>query len=173
VILNKLLTKITLFLSIKIIRKILFYDLNWLICMEQSEQNNLFITFKGVIESIIMDKRKNPKNAELIDKFKVKLNIGLQITEDFYLWVNLIAEDGVYTINKARLDDFDLEIMANPEDLLYFSNGEYSTLHMMLKKNKFGYKKLRFNKSSDGKRNLGILLKLPKILVLDKIKTPK
>jgi len=141
--------------------------------MEQVEQDNLFITFKGVIESINMDKRKNPKNIELINNFKVKLNIGLQITNDFYLWVNVIADNGVYTINRARSDDFDLEIMASPEDLLYFSNGEYSILHMILKKNKFGYKKLRFNKSSEGKRNLGILLKLPKILVLDKLKTPR
>jgi len=141
--------------------------------MEKSEQDNLFITFKGVIDSIIMDKRKNPKNSKLIDNFKAKLNIGLQVTEDFYLWVNLIAENGVYKMNRDKLAEYDLEIMATPEDLLYFSNGEYSTLHMMLKKNVFGFKKLRYNKSSNGKRNLGLLLKLPKILVLDKLKIPK
>jgi hypothetical protein len=42
-----------------------------------------------------------------------------------------------------------------------------------MKKNKFGFKKLRFEKGSSGKRNLGLLLKLPKILVLDKLKAPK
>ena len=57
--------------------------------------------------------------------------------------------------------------MAAPEDLMFFCNGENSTLHMVLKKNRFGYKKLRFSKGSSGKRNLGILLKLSKILVLD------
>jgi len=40
---------------------------------------------------------------------------------------------------------------------------------MMMKKNRFGYKKLRFKGGTTG-RNLGILLKLPKILVLDKKK---
>jgi hypothetical protein len=63
--------------------------------------------------------------------------------------------------------------MATPEDLMYFSNGENSTLNMMLKKNRFGERKLKYDKSSDGKRNFGLLLKLPKILVLDKIKTPQ
>ena len=141
--------------------------------MEKLEQENLFITFKGVIESIIEDKRKYPKNRDLIENFKIKLNIGLQVTKDFYLWVNVLAENGVYSVSKGKLIEYDLEVMASPEDMLYFSNGEYSTLHMMLKKNRFGYRKLRFTKSSYGKRNLGLLMKLSKILVLDKIKPPK
>jgi len=38
---------------------------------------------------------------------------------------------------------------------------------MVLKKNRFGFRKLRFSKGSSGKNNFGILLKLPKVLVLD------
>ena len=140
--------------------------------MEESEKDNLFITFKGVIESIILDKRINPKNTKMLDDFQIKLNIGLYIEEDFYLWVNLVAENGNYLLSKGKLGEYDLEIIATPEDLLYFSNGENSTLNMMLKKNKFGERKLQYDKSSTGKRNLGLLLKLPKILVLDKIKKP-
>jgi hypothetical protein len=141
--------------------------------MEDSEKENLFITFKGVIESIILDKRRNPKNNKTLDKFQAKLNMGLHTEEDFYLWVNLIAENGKYTLGKGKLEEYDLEIIATPEDLMGFSSGENSTLHMMLKKNKYGFKKLRYDKSSDGKRNFGILLKLPKVLVLDKMKLPK
>jgi len=141
--------------------------------MEDSEKENLFITFKGVIESIISDKRKNPKNLKGLDSFQARLNLGLQVEEDFYLWVNLIAKNGNYIFERGKLEEYDLELRATPEDLLYFSNGENSTLNMMLKKNKFGTKKLRYDKSSDGKRNLGLLLKLPKILVLDEIKPPK
>ena len=141
--------------------------------MEDSEKENLFITFKGVIESIILDKRKNPKNVKALDSFQARLNIGLQVEEDYYLWINLIAMNGNYTLERGKLEDYDLELKATPEDLMYFSSGEYSTLNMMLKKNKFGVKKLRYDRSSDGKRNLGLLLKLPKILVLDEIKTPK
>ena len=141
--------------------------------MEESEKENLFVTFKGVIESIILDKRRNPKNNKILDNFQAKLNMGLHIEEDFYLWVNLTAQDGKYTLSKDKLEEYDLEILSTPEDLMGFSSGENSTLHMMLKKNKYGFKKLRYDKSSDGKRNFGILLKLPKVLVLDKIKTPK
>jgi hypothetical protein len=141
--------------------------------MEESEKENLFITFKGVIESIILDKRNNPKNIKLLNDFQAKLNIGLQTEEDYYLWINLVAKNGDYRISKGKLEEYDLEIIATPEDLMYFSNGENSTLNMMLKKNKFGTKKLRYDKSSTGKRNLGLLLKLPKILVLDEIKAQK
>ena len=141
--------------------------------MEESEKENLFLTFKSVIESIIFDKRRNPKNTKTLDNFQARLNIGLQIEEDYYLWVNLIAENGNYTLEKGKLEEYDLDIMSTPEDLMYFSNRENSTLNMMLKKNKFGSKKLRYDKSSTGKRNLGLLLKLPKILVLDKVKAPK
>ena len=141
--------------------------------MEDFEKENLFITFKGVIESIIDDKRKYPKNLKTLKKFEAKINLGLQIQEDYIFWVSLIADDGNYALSKGELDDYDLEIIADPEDLMYFSSGEYSTLHMMFKKNKFGFKKLRYKKGNTGKGYLGILLKLPKILVLDKIKHPK
>ena len=65
------------------------------------------------------------------------------------------------------MDEFDLELRASPEDLVFFINGKNSVLNMVLKMNRFGYKKLRFSNGSTGKRNLGILLKLSKILVLD------
>ena len=141
--------------------------------MEDSEKENLYITFKGVIESIILDKRRSPKNLKVLESFEARLNLGLQIEEDFLLWLNIIAANGKYNLEKGKLKEYDLVLIATPEDLMYFSNGENSTLNMMLKKNKFGSKKLRYDKSSDGKRNLGLLLKLPKILVLDEIKAPK
>ena len=141
--------------------------------MKDSEKENLYITFKGVIESIILDKRRSPKNLKVLESFQARLNLGLQIEQDFILWLNIIAKNGKYNVEKGKLEEYDLELISTPEDLMYFSNGENSTLNMMLKKNKFGSKKLRYDKSSDGKRNFGILLKLPKILVLDKLKPPK
>ena len=135
--------------------------------MKEEEKDNLFITFQQTIESIIIDKQKNPKNEKLLNNFNAKINLGLHVEENYYLWVNLLAEEGNYSLNRGRLEEFDLELMACPEDLLFFSNGENSTLNMMMKKNSFGNRKLRFSKSSNGKRNLGILLKISKILVLD------
>ncbi|MFX1489239.1 MAG: hypothetical protein ACFFBI_08840, partial [Promethearchaeota archaeon] len=135
--------------------------------MNEAEKENLFITFQQTIKSIINDKKKNPKNQKKLEKFNAKINIGLQIEEDSYHWVNLLAENGNYSLNRGKLEEYDLELMATPEDLLFFSNGENSTFNMLMKKNSYGYRKLRFLKSSGGKRNLGMLLKLSKLLVLD------
>jgi len=135
--------------------------------MKEREKENLFITYQQTIDSIILDKQKNPKNRKLLKEFKAKINIGLHVEEDFCLWVHLLSENGNYDLNRGRLEEYDLEIIATPEDLLYFSNGENSTFNIIVKKNRFGFKKLRFFKGSNGRRNLGLLLKLSKIIVLD------
>ncbi|TXT57260.1 MAG: hypothetical protein BAJALOKI2v1_500013 [Promethearchaeota archaeon] len=135
--------------------------------MEESEKQNLYITFKGVIESIIEEKKENPKREELVKNLTARINIGLQMEEEYYFWVNLKADDGNYSIKQGRLDEYDLEIKSAPEDLMFFANGTNSILHMLFKKNRFDERKLRFGKGTSG-YNLGLLLKLPKILVLDK-----
>jgi len=135
--------------------------------MDAGAQETLFLTFKAVIEDVIADKRKNPRNIEVLERFKVRMNIGLHVEEDFVMWVNLVAEGGNYTLGKDRLDAYDLEIICDPEDMMYFTNRTYSTLKMMLTKNRFGKRKLRYRGGTTG-RNLGKLLKLPKVLVLDK-----
>jgi len=93
--------------------------------------------------------------------------MGLHVEEEFILWVNLVADGGNYSLNKGKLDEYELEIISDPEDLMYFTNGEYSTMKMMTGKNRFGKRKLRYKGGTTG-RNMGILLKLPKVLVLDK-----
>jgi hypothetical protein len=135
--------------------------------MKDVEMDNLFFTFQQTIDSIIVDKQKNPSNEDLLNTFEAKINIGLQIEEDIYLWVNMSAIEGNYELKRGKQNEYDLEILATPEDLLFFSSGENSILNMMMKKNQFGYRKLRFSKGSNGKRNLGKLLKLSKIIVLD------
>ena len=135
--------------------------------MKEVEMENLFLTFKLTIDSIILDKQKNPKNEKMLNSFNAKINIGLHVEKDFFLWVNLSALEGNYSLNRGKLDHYDLEILATPEDLLFFSSGENSIFTMLMKKNIFGYRKLRYSKSSNGKRNIGKLLKLSKIIVLD------
>ncbi len=138
--------------------------------MEEYEKENLYLNFKNVLESIIEDKRKNPKNLKILNKFKAIINLGYQMDKDFYFWCNLIAENGNYTLSRGKLDDYDVILRIAPEDALRYHSGEYSILHMMIKKNAWGFKKLRTEKGSDGKRHLGILMKFSKVFVLDKIK---
>ena len=47
--------------------------------MEELEQDNLYITFQQTIESVIKEKRENPKNEKLLNKFNARVIIGLQI----------------------------------------------------------------------------------------------
>lgn len=93
--------------------------------------------------------------------------MGLHVEMEFILWTNLVAENGKYSLNKGMLEEYDLEIIADPEDMMYFINGEYSTVKMMTSKNRFGKRRLRYKRGTTG-RNMGKLLKLPKVLVLDK-----
>ena len=137
--------------------------------MDEIAQETLFQTFRTTIDDIIIDKKKNPKNLEKIKKFKARINIGLHVEKDFYLWVNLIAENGGFELGKGKLDDYDLELISDPFDMMYFCSGDNSVMNMMFKKNQFGNRKLKFKGGTTG-RNLGLLLKLPKILVLDKKK---
>ncbi|MFX0141124.1 MAG: hypothetical protein ACFFDN_46225 [Candidatus Hodarchaeota archaeon] len=137
--------------------------------MDEESKENLYQTFNGVIQSIIEDKKKDPKNLKDINKFEAKINFGLQIEKDYYYWMNLIAKDGEFNLSRGKIDgEHDLTLFATPEDLLFYCNGEYSTLNMIRKENKFGYKKLRIKKGTTG-HNLSLLLKLPTVLQIDKI----
>jgi len=139
--------------------------------MEESEKQNLYATFKAVIESIIDEKRKNPKSNKKLQKLVAGVNLGLQVEKDYYFWLNLKAKGGKFELNIGRLDEYDFQLCAAPEDLMFFCNGENSIVHMVSKNNRFGEKKLRIKKGTTG-RNLGKLLKFSSILVLDK-KAPK
>ena len=136
--------------------------------MLEYEKDNLFATFEAVVNSIMAEKLADPKNHKKLEKFKVKVNLGLEITEDFVYWVNLCAEDAVFQLGRGELkEDYDLILQSAPEDLLFFCNGENGVVHMMTKKNRFGRRKLRFKKGTTG-WNIGKLLILSKLLVLDK-----
>ncbi|MFX1589168.1 MAG: hypothetical protein ACFFC1_13525 [Promethearchaeota archaeon] len=135
--------------------------------MEEYQKENLFLNLKTTLNSIVEDKRKNPKNTKAMDEFKARINIGYQVGQDEYFWCNMIAENGNYTFSRGKLDEYDLALKATPEDSMAMHSGQASSLHMLTRKNEFGYRKLRTEKGSDGKRHLGILLKLSKVLVLD------
>ncbi|MFX1381559.1 MAG: hypothetical protein ACFFBP_03875 [Promethearchaeota archaeon] len=140
--------------------------------MEESEKSNLFETLKSVVGSIIEEKRNNPKYTNKLNEFNASVNLGLQMTADYFFWLNLTANDGKFKLARDKLPSYDLELIAAPEDLLYFLNRQNSVIHMVTKKNKYGNRKLVIGKGTTG-RNLGKLLRLSKILVLQKIKYPK
>lgn len=135
--------------------------------MEESEKENLYATFKAVIESIVNEKKMVPKSNKKLEKLTAGVNLGLQIEADYFFWLNLKAEGGQFVLKMGKLDEYDFQLVAAPEDLMFFCNGENSTVHMVSKKNRFGERKLKIQKGTTG-RNLGKLLKFASLLVIDK-----
>ena len=110
--------------------------------MQDSEKENLFDTLQSIIDSSIDEKRKDPKNRKKINNFKVRANIGLEMTKDNFFWLNLTADKGFFKLNRDKLaTDYDFVVKIAPVDLLYFINGQNSTLHMLLANNEYGKKK--------------------------------
>ncbi len=140
--------------------------------MSESQSDYLYDLFKRVLDSIIEEKKRNPKNLKKITTFKGRINLGLHIEEKTYVWLNLIANNGTLIVEKGKLDDnYDLILKAAPEDFMFFCNGENSVFKMIFGKNRFGERNLVFKKGTTG-RNLIKLLKLSKIIVLDKNRPP-
>ncbi|MBN1802351.1 MAG: hypothetical protein JW891_12645 [Candidatus Lokiarchaeota archaeon] len=135
--------------------------------MDVEEEAFLFANLDNVLTSIIADKRTNPKNLKILSKFKARINLGYQMANDEYFWVNLIAENGEFKLNRGKLEEYDLLMLMTPEDAMEFHRGLLSTKDMLTRKNEYGMRKLRFEKGNTGKRHLGLLLKFPKIFVLD------
>ncbi len=135
--------------------------------MNEEEEDFLFANLDNVLTSIIADKRTNPKNLKNLTKFTARINLGYQMGKDEYFWVNLIAENGDFKLNMGKLEEYDIMILMTPEDAMGFHRGLLSTKDMLTQKNEYGKRKLRFEKGNTGKRHLGILLKFPKIFVLD------
>lgn len=134
--------------------------------MDESAQENIFHAIKVAIESVVEEKKADEKTREKLEDINARLNIGLQDEEDDIFWVNLTIDNGNFQLNKGQFEEYDLELIAETEDLVYFVNGTYSTLHMIFRKNRFGNRKLQIHKGTTG-WNLGLLLKLPKLLVID------
>lgn len=136
--------------------------------MESSQTDYMFDLIDRMLDSLIEEKKKNPKNLKKFKKFNARINLGLQTDRDLFSWLNLTFNNGIHKLAKGKLDtNYDLVLKITPEDLMFFCNGENSVVHMILKKNRYKKRKLRFSKGTTG-RNLFLLLKLPKLLVLDK-----
>ena len=135
--------------------------------MEESEKQNLYDTFKAVIEAIVNEKKMVPKSNKKLQKLEAGVNLGLQIEADYFFWLNLKAEGGKFILNMGKLDEYEFQLLAAPEDLMFFCNSTNSIAHMVTKKNRFGERKMKIQKGTTG-RNLGKLLKFASLLVIDK-----
>ena len=75
-------------------------------------------------KSIVKEKKMVAKSNKKLNKLIAGVNLGLQIEKDYIFWLYLKAEGGNFVLNRGKLDDYDFQLLAAPEDLMFFCNGE-------------------------------------------------
>ena len=129
--------------------------------MDEAEKENLSNSFKQIVSCAIEEKKEIPKWKKKLQK-DLKVSFKLHVYPTEFLYINLILKDGSYTLNNGKIDDYDFEIKAKPEDLMWYSEGSYSLLKMTLTKNDFGHFRWELKK---GGRNLISLLMIANLLL--------
>ena len=131
--------------------------------MDAEEKENLSNSFKGIVSCAIEEKKEIPKWKKKLQKdLRVSFKLHVYANPSEFLYINLLIKDGAYTLVEGQIDDYDFEIQAKPEDLMWYSAGNYSLLKMTLTKNDFGHFRWELKK---GGRNLFSLLMIANILL--------
>ena len=129
--------------------------------MDETEKENLSNSFKQIVSCAIEEKKEIPKWKKKLQK-DLRVSFKLHVYPTDFLYINLIIKDGSYDLTEGKIDDYDIEIMSKPEDLMWFSAGSYSLLKMTLTKNDFGHFRWELKK---GGRNLSSLLMIASLLL--------
>ena len=129
--------------------------------MNEAEKENLSNSFKQIVSCAIEEKKDIPKWKKKLQKdLRVSFKLQVYLTE--FLYINLIIKDGSYNLTEGEIDDYDIQIKAKPEDLMWYSAGDYSLMKMTLTKNDFGHFRWELKK---GGRNLSSLLMIANLLL--------
>ncbi|QEE14630.1 hypothetical protein DSAG12_00443 [Promethearchaeum syntrophicum] len=129
--------------------------------MEKNEIENLSNSFKQIVSCAIEEKKEIPKWKKKLQK-DLKVSFKLHVYPTEFLYISLILKDGGYTLKNEEIDDYDFQIQAKPEDLMWYSAGNYSLMKMTLTKNDFGHFRWELKK---GGRNLFSLLMIANLLL--------
>ena len=129
--------------------------------MDEAEKENLSNSFKQIVSCAIDEKKEIPKWKKKLQK-ELKVSFKLHVYPTEFIYVILSIKDGNYTLNDGEIDDYDFEIKAKPEDLMWYSAGNYSLMKMTLTKNDFGHFRWELKK---GGRNLFSLLMIASLLL--------
>jgi hypothetical protein len=129
--------------------------------MDEAEKVNLSNSFKDIVSCAIEEKKEVPKWKKKLQK-DLRVSFKLHVYPTEFLYLHLIIKDGAFAVKNGKIDDYDLEIQAKPEDLMWYSEGSYSLLKMTFTKNDFGHFRWKIKK---GGRNLSSLLMVANILL--------
>lgn len=129
--------------------------------MDEVEKENLSNSFKQIVSYAILEKKEIPKWKKKLQK-DLRVSFKLQVYPTDFLYINLIIKDGTSTLTDGEIGDYDIRIQAKPEDLMWYSAGNYSLLKMTITKNDFGHFRWELKK---GGRNLSSLLMVANLLL--------
>ena len=129
--------------------------------MDDVEKEILLNSFKQIVSCAIEEKKEIPKWKKKLQK-DLRVSFKLQVYPTDFLYINLIIKDGSYNLTDGEIDDYDFQIISKPEDLMWYSAGNYSILKMSLTKNDFGQFRWKFKK---GGRNISSLLMVANLLL--------
>ena len=129
--------------------------------MNDAEKENLADNFKGIVSCAIEEKKEIPKWKKKLQK-DLRVSFKLHVYPTEFLYIQLLIQDGTYKLVDGKIEDYDIEIQAKPEDLMWYSEGSYSLLKMTLTKNDFGHFRWELKK---GGRNLSGLLMIANLLL--------
>ena len=100
--------------------------------MDPEEEENSFGLFQDVVVTAIQEKEKIPKWKKKLDAADLRVSFQLLVSEEDTFFVNLIINKGQYSVNKAKIEDYTIEIVADPVHLVGFVSKEYGILNMLL-----------------------------------------
>jgi len=129
--------------------------------MDEAEKENLSNSFKQIVACAIEEKKDIPKWKKKLQK-DLRVSFKLHVYPTDFLYINLLIKDGSSTLTDGEIADYDIRIQAKPEDLMWYSAGNYSLLKMTLTKNDFGHFRWELKK---GGRNLSSLLMVATLLL--------
>ncbi len=98
--------------------------------MTEEEAEISFQLFKDVIITAIQEKQKIPKYKKKLDNADIRVNFRLLISDEEVVYTNMILHKGEFSVNKGKLEDYTLEIIADPTDLVWFVGNETSIVKM-------------------------------------------
>ena len=85
--------------------------------MQESEKTTIFEKLHTTIDRIINIKHEKFNFSKIFKRFKINVNLGLQTDSDDYYWITLAFNNGIYKLEPNKLSNYDLELIATPDDL--------------------------------------------------------
>lgn len=127
--------------------------------MTEEEKENIIATFKASLDSIFQEKLSKETWRKKIAKFAARVNIAIQVENKDKAYLHVIVDKGTISAEPGKLDDANFELISNFETFFNIASRTANPIKMLL---------LGKLKAKNALKNLGKLLMVQKLLILEK-----